>query len=63
MTSLTNSKETVMTILQYRSPSLTGFVSSRGVGGVQSRVKIKTKCKLENRAFWLPLNHRLANRY
>lgn len=43
MISLTNSEETIMTILQCRSPSLTGFVSSRGVGGVQSRVKIKTQ--------------------
>lgn len=32
-----------MTILQRRSPSLSGFVSSGGVGGVQSRVKIKKR--------------------
>lgn len=30
-----------MTILQSPSSSLSGFFSSRGVGGVQSRVKIK----------------------
>lgn len=41
MTSLKNSEETIVTILRCRSLSLLGFVSSRGVGGVQSRVKIK----------------------
>lgn len=45
MPTLTNAEETIMTILQRASPSLSGFVGSRGVGGVQSRVK---KIKKQN---------------